>query len=214
MRWTYRLTNIDDPEERLEEAALWKAMHDEYGSAIRPVMGDEPGTFGRPRQRDPMTRLDYWNDPAFLKWAGRRFSVTDAEGLDRAVRELHDDGLGAFVKSTQDKHCIIRVPVGTRWQDEMDAMIYSFIDGGPQLPPLTAPLSPSTAKRPSTATEARDRSQRPSGAASASPLASSSLNQSLACISRPVLPTRTLKSSIGTTTESAPGPLSRAGSLP
>lgn len=38
----FRLSDNPDPEERLEEAALWKAMHDHYGSErITPLLSDD-----------------------------------------------------------------------------------------------------------------------------------------------------------------------------
>lgn len=133
MTWTFRLTDNLDPEERLEEAALWKAMHDEYGDMVKPITGNVAATFGRTIRAQPGLRLEYWSDPAFLSQCQRRFSVVPFDQLELAVGELHEDGLGAFIKSTRDKHAIFRVPVGRDLRDEMDAMVYSFIDGGPEL---------------------------------------------------------------------------------
>jgi len=129
---TFRLTDNVDPEERLEEAALWKAMHDEYGSEIRPVKGDAPTTFGRLRKRSGET-LRYWTDPAFLTHCRRSFTVCDFAEVQKAVMGLHRAGLGAFLKSTRDKHWIGRVPLGADVQQVIGEMAFSFIDGGPQL---------------------------------------------------------------------------------
>lgn len=134
----FRLTDNADPEERFEEAALWKAMHDEYGDEIT-VLPDASkpsvcfGRMGSKVRNHVSDDLPYWNDPAFLRHTQRRFVVVAWDGLRKAVDKLHADGLGAFIKSTRSKHCIIRVPVGTRLDDAMGAMAYSFMDGGPDL---------------------------------------------------------------------------------
>jgi len=141
----FRLTSNTDPEERLEEAALWKAMHDEYGDAIMALREDDKGdpsvpTFGRAMRipsesgRNPVSeRLEYWNDAAFLAETRRRFSVVPFDRVSAEVGKLHADGLGAFVKSTRSKHAIFRIPLGDRVQDVIGEMAYSFIDGGPSL---------------------------------------------------------------------------------
>src|SRR5690606_38164588 len=46
---------------------------------------------------------------------------------------LHDRGVDGFVKSTQDKHWVGRIPIGVSLYEAMDGMAYSFIDGGPKL---------------------------------------------------------------------------------
>jgi hypothetical protein len=130
---TFRLTENLDPEERLEEAALWKAMHDRFGSQIRPVTGDVAADFGRLRRKDTKPPMPYWTDPAFLREAHREFVTLPFDEAKVKVAELHKAGAGAFVKSTRDKHAIFRCPVGTTLTDEMSDFIYSFIDGGPAL---------------------------------------------------------------------------------
>lgn len=137
----FRLTDNADPEERLEEAALWKAMHDEYGDdiSILPAEGPFSGPcFGRGRRtgesHNPVSdHLAYWDDPAFLRHTQRRFSVVNFDGLSKAVSALHADGFGVFVKSTKSKHAIFRVPLGVQLDDVLGAMAYSFMDGGPAL---------------------------------------------------------------------------------
>lgn len=134
----FRLTDNKDPEERLEEAALWKAMHDEYGEAIGVLSESNQGSVCFGRQSSNVLNyvsdhLPYWDDPAFLRHVGRRFAVVDYEGLRGAITQLHGEGLGAFVKSTRSKHFICRVPVGTDLVEAMGAMAYSFMDGGPNL---------------------------------------------------------------------------------
>lgn len=130
---TFRLTENLDPEERLEEAALWKAMHDEYGDLIKPMTGDALATFGRSRKAEGENRLDYWSDPAFLNHCRRSFVTVEFDGVAAEVRKLHERGLGAFVKSARSKHWIERIPVGTDWERAIGEMAYSFIDGGPEL---------------------------------------------------------------------------------
>lgn len=144
-RLSFRLTSNPDPEERLEEAALWKAMHDEYGDSIEALPEGSKGsagapTFGRPLRQpsggglNPVSnRLDYWKDPAFLDHAVRSFAVCPFEEAEGAVRALHDRGLAAFVKSTRSKHAIFRVPVGSSFASVIGDMAYSFMDGGPGL---------------------------------------------------------------------------------
>lgn len=132
----FRLTDNCDPEERVEEAALWKALHDEFGDDILPLTGPSPEgatVYGRPRLTDHLPSLRYWDDPAFLAWTNRPFCLSTMEGLDEAVHDLHERGLGAFVKSTRDKHAIFRIPVGTDPRDVIGDWAYSFIDGGPRL---------------------------------------------------------------------------------
>lgn len=141
----FRLTSNPDPEERLEEAALWKAMHDEYGEDIVALREDEKPAkgipaFGRPLRFGPGSGLNpvsdhlpYWNDPAFLAHARRRFTVCTWGKVEEAVRTLHADGLGAFLKSTRPKHAIFRVPVGATVAEIVQEMAYSFLDGGPEL---------------------------------------------------------------------------------
>lgn len=139
----FRLTDNTDPEERLEEAALWKAMKDHYGDRISAVPpgsdgGDDWIMFGRiphlASGREPVPgRLDYWDDPAFLENCGREFRVVTWEDLREAVRDLHSRGIGAFIKSTRSKHYVARIPVGADIDEEIGDMAFSFMDGGPSL---------------------------------------------------------------------------------
>lgn len=137
--FTFRLTENADPEERLEEAALWKAMHDVYGDRIVAVT-EGGADYGRGRRLNPFSsqperspEIAYWKDSAFLKHAGRRFWVGQWEEAEAQVQFLHADGLGAFIKSTRAKDWIARVPVGQSLSDAADAMAYTYIDGGPAI---------------------------------------------------------------------------------
>jgi hypothetical protein len=141
----FRLSDNPDPEERLEEAALWKAMYDHFGpDRISPLLSDDvaPGDwvlFGRQMGRfqtgqEPVSDdLPYWTDPAFLAHCGRSFSVVDYEGIPAAVERLHEAGRGVFLKSTRLKHWKAEVPVGTSVWDALGDMAYSFMDGGPHV---------------------------------------------------------------------------------
>jgi hypothetical protein len=139
----FRLSDNTDPEERLEEAALWKAMSDLYGDRISAVTPESPAgddwiMFGRgirfgTGQEPVSSKLDYWTDPAFLDNCGREFSLVPYEGLRAAVADLHARGVGAFVKSTRMKHFVCRIPVGVDVDDAVGPMAFSFMDGGPSL---------------------------------------------------------------------------------
>lgn len=141
----YRLTDTPDPEERLEDAAMWKAMHDEYGDEIT-LLGDneapEEGgtTFGRGKRfettafKNPVPEhLPYWEDPAFLSRAGRHFELCDIHGAQSAVETLHAMGKDAFLKATALKLMVMKIPVGTGFDEALDAWAYSFIDRPPCL---------------------------------------------------------------------------------
>ena len=140
----FRLSDNADPEERLEEAALWKAIHDEYGDeavAIRNEGDPDLPTFGRslarrmePHGRNPVSEnLPYWRDPAFLEHTHRFFRVCTFDEAKSEVSKLHVSGRGAFLKSVRHKHAIFNIPAGTTFLEAMGDMAYSFIDGGPQL---------------------------------------------------------------------------------
>lgn len=151
----FRLSGGHDPEERLEEAALWKALHDELGDLIEPlggngdlppasvdapalprnaiVLGAPQRRFGQPVHIDKENPFPYWTDPAFLDAAGRPFWVGPIEEAGRVIDALHAAGLGAFLKSCRSKHAIFRVPVGESWRKVIGDHGYSFIDGGPHI---------------------------------------------------------------------------------
>lgn len=135
----FRLTDNPDPEERLEEAALWKALHDVFGCRIEAVT-DHDDTKGIVYGRGLRWRADhsprdipYWTDPAFLRHAKRSFEVCDWSSACVAVERLHADGCGAFVKSTRAKEAIFRVPVGQSLREVVGDMAFSFIDCPPCL---------------------------------------------------------------------------------
>jgi hypothetical protein len=144
-RAAFRLTDNIDPEERLEEAALWKAMYDHYGpDGIVGVHGTEAApeglpVFGRsPRFPAPCANpvpehLPYWTDPAFIAACGREFHVAPFEEAEVLVADLHMRGKGAFLKSTRLKHFTASIPPGASFRDVVGPMAFSFIDGGPLL---------------------------------------------------------------------------------
>lgn len=143
----FRLSNTEDPEERLEEALLWKLMHDFYGERIGIIEGvyENPiPTFGREltlnggsfrnKAKNPVSaHLPYWNDPAFKKGIKRAFEVVPYEDLGRAVKDIHDTGKDVFIKSTRMKHHKQVIKRGKNAYKELDAMAYSFMDGGPEI---------------------------------------------------------------------------------
>jgi len=132
----FRLTPGMDPEERLEEAALWKAMYDEFGSDIEPLEGNAEVTgniYGRLRRHQTTGELSYWTDPAFLAECRREFHVCDFSEAQSVIDQIHARGKDAFVKATRAKFWLDIVPRGKALVSVMDGMEYSFIDGGPKL---------------------------------------------------------------------------------
>lgn len=136
----YRLTSTEDPEERLEDAVLYKAMHDTFGKGLTMVdMGDPApmnGLFlGRGKNRELWQKnilgqpgMKYWEDPAFQNGITRSFVVTDLSGAEEEIKRLHADGKDAFLKSTKQKHFIGRVDQGETIHEALDGMVYSFMD--------------------------------------------------------------------------------------
>lgn len=146
MKLYYRLCNTTDPEERLEDAAMWKAMRDIFGEEISLIDYDakppqDGYMFGRGRNIEYAARphllikdgMPYWQDPAFLANCRRHFEVLTWEGALRAIENLHGDGKGAFLKATDTKLMTMRLPVGGDMTDLLDAWAYSFIDRPPCL---------------------------------------------------------------------------------
>ncbi|MCW3782986.1 hypothetical protein [Defluviimonas salinarum] len=135
----YRLTNTTDPEERLEDACLWKAMHDQYGDGITLLPDGaraprEGMMFGRTRHFEPFAalaagpNLDYWRDPGFLAGISREFHLCDLEEAEERVRLLHESGRDAFVKACEQKLMTLRIPVGESFGAAIGDMVWSFID--------------------------------------------------------------------------------------
>jgi hypothetical protein len=141
----YRLSATTDPEERLEDAALAKALHDVLGpslSLLDPETAFPEGGLhlGRSRRNEriltPLSpdRIPYWEDPAFLRFTARDWGHYDLEGAEEAVDRLHKEGRDAVVKSTLSaKHLVTGAPRGTSLGEALDAMVYSFCDMPPCL---------------------------------------------------------------------------------
>jgi hypothetical protein len=142
-RVAFRLTDSVDPEERLEEACLFKAMSDHYGPdavfAFKDRLCPDPDlpVFGRNlpshmRSANPVpSRLDYWNDPAFLRHANRDFHVAAFEDASNIAESMLAVSKGVFVKSTRQKHFTMTLSPGENFREKMGDMAYSFIDGPP-----------------------------------------------------------------------------------
>lgn len=136
----YRLTKTEDPEERLEDAVLYKAMHDTFGKGLTMVDMDEPapmdGLFlGRGKNRELWQKnilgqpgMKYWEDPAFQNAITRSFVVTDLSGAEEEIKRLHAEGKDAFLKSTKQKHFVGRVDQGETIHEALGGMVYSFMD--------------------------------------------------------------------------------------
>nr|WP_250807837.1 ATP-grasp domain-containing protein [Neorhizobium tomejilense] len=139
----FRLTDILDPEERLEEAALFKAISDHYGrDAVLAFRGDEcpdPDlpVFGRNmpayvRNSNPVPpRLDYWDDAAFLSYVRREFYAVPFDQAEAVVNDMLARGKEVFVKSARQKHFKMVVRQGENFCEKIGDMAYSFIDDGP-----------------------------------------------------------------------------------
>ncbi len=142
---SYRISATTDPEERLEDAVLAKALHDALGPGL--TLLDPEAKFpegglhlGRARRNEripsPLSpdQIPYWEDPAFLRFTARDWGHYDLEGAEEAVARLHKEGRDAVVKSTLGaKHLVTGVPRGTSLGEALDAMVYSFCDRPPCL---------------------------------------------------------------------------------
>lgn len=145
-RCFYRLSETSDPEERLEDAALAKALHDVMGEDLQILSPQEPWPDhglhlgrtrmfeGPPRNLMAPAMIRYWEDPAFRAHTAREWSLLDLPAAKTKVKELHASGRDAFVKSTLGtKHYRERIPQGIELSEALDAMVYSFIDRDPCL---------------------------------------------------------------------------------
>ena len=136
----YRLLNTTDPEERLEDAAMYKALHDIYGKGLTLVPADQSapknGLFlGRGKSNEANNEnvlgqpgLAYWDIPAFRNALDRSLVVTDLDGAEAEVKRLHAEGEDAFLKSTRQKHLTLRINQGTPFYHAMDGIAESFMD--------------------------------------------------------------------------------------
>lgn len=145
-RCFYRLCETPDPEERLEDAALAKALHDVLGRDLTILAPDQDlpeqglhlgrsrGRFDKGKNGLSPANIPYWEDPAFLRHTTREWGLFDLDGAEARVAALHKSGRDAFVKSTLSaKHMVERVPQGRSLFDVLDAMVYSFVDRPPCL---------------------------------------------------------------------------------
>ena len=126
MTLRYRVSHTIDPEERLEDAAMAKAMRDALGVEI---VAEGEADFGRDKMfGGPRQSVAYWRDPAFLANAGRSVEVHDFGGARKAVEALHRKGRGAFVKAIDLKLFASPVPIGTPLEKAIGDLVWSVLD--------------------------------------------------------------------------------------
>lgn len=126
--FTYRLRETNDPEERLEDAAMYKALCDVSRGTITPTK-EQDATFGAVGSAFLHTSsLPYWTDPAFLSNCGREFRVCQFDDLETTVADIHSRGKDVFIKSGLDKYFITQVRRGEDVMTAIGEMAYSFID--------------------------------------------------------------------------------------
>jgi hypothetical protein len=138
-KFYYRLCNTTDPEERLEDACLWKALHDTFGDKIK-LIGDqqEPKegdvVLGRSRMFNANAghiyteHFDYVSDPGFKAGISRRVAYASVLEAEKMIAEIHATGKDAFLKAAKAKQMVARVPVGQDLYSAVGDMIYSLID--------------------------------------------------------------------------------------
>lgn len=143
MEILYRLFDTTDPEERLENAILWKLLKDLYQNRIDCITTDQAIpenaiVFGGSQQPGHFvsrtgSKFNYWDDPAFIKYCNREVYHVDLDGAVAKIKDFHNRGQKAFVKATRTKYFTGSVDIGQSLSEVMDALIYSFIDNGPCL---------------------------------------------------------------------------------
>lgn len=134
----FSLLESKDPEERLENAMLWKALKDVYGPNIHALSySEEPGDgdmiFGLPPARQmeaSRTALprDYWNWEAFRSRISREFGVYTLEEAEQVVDDMNARGKEVFLKATSDKFYTERAKPGASLYKTLGDMVYSFCD--------------------------------------------------------------------------------------
>lgn len=122
----YRLSDTDDPEERLEDACMAKALRDEWGDELTILPPDAAAPDGkvpwgrlRRSERPVPPSFPYWDDPGFLATCGRRVEVGDLDRARAVVGEIHARGADAFAKAARDKYWCGHVPLGTTLADAL-----------------------------------------------------------------------------------------------
>lgn len=135
----YRLSETHDPEERLEDACMWKALHEEYGHGITLLPSsacppDEGVLFGRTRYFEARSAfvgsqtIRYGDDPGFRWGISRRFETCDLERAEELVAEIHGAGKDAFVKAIDQKLFTSPVRRGQSIHGVLGDLIYSIVD--------------------------------------------------------------------------------------
>lgn len=132
----FAMKDNKDPEERLEAALLWKALRDEFGDAIHPLMESEgtvPGDliFGLSQKKQSIIaqtdlKSNYWDVEAFTSRLSRSFRVCNFTEAIEEVDRLNSEGKQAFVKALRDKFYTGRTEPGQRLTEHLGDMTYSF----------------------------------------------------------------------------------------
>ncbi|MEP3667155.1 MAG: hypothetical protein ABJN42_10525 [Roseibium sp.] len=135
----YRLSAVIDPEERLEDACLSKAMHDHYQAGITILPPDATGpdegvTFGRTKRYEATKSMSfggyeaYWQDPGFIHSVQREFASCDLDEAEKMVKHLHAAGKDVFIKSREQKLYNASIPRGQKFHEVIGDMAFSFMD--------------------------------------------------------------------------------------
>ncbi len=134
----FAMPRTNDPEELLEAALMWKALKDEFGAAIHPLLPDDAVVagdvvFGLPTKPQEMILTspssgNYWDMPAFTSRLSRSFKVCTLPDAELEVARLGAEGKGAFLKSLRPKYFTGGGEPGQSAGKILGAMVYSFCD--------------------------------------------------------------------------------------
>jgi hypothetical protein len=140
IKLAFRLTDITDPEERLEEAALWKAMFDYWGPDTIKAFGPNDEipqgipVFGRSKRfsldQNPVSSdLDYWEDPVFIENCNREFHFGTLDDMRTVARSMQQRGMSLFVKAARAKYHTQYIAQDQDFDRALGPMAYSFCNG-------------------------------------------------------------------------------------
>lgn len=139
----YRLSDITDPEERLEDSILWKSLKDEYQDDIKLIdssenidentlfMGRLNNSFLLPFTTDYGMDNNYWKQEIFKEYANRDFKVCDFEDGMKYIKMLQNKKSDVIFKSIlSQKHFLCKINHDDSPHRILGDMAYSFIDRG------------------------------------------------------------------------------------